>query len=111
MGRGSSGAGGGGGLTYDRLPFAAVFNPKYASKEELATKREIVSRFMSEADVGNVYLSSAGVGSSGSEFEIVSYRRSPNGKGIRSGRRTVALTSANIVEYIKNGARLVHRGR
>lgn len=116
MGRGSSKIGGGGesgGVikTYDKIPLMAIMLPSSASSEDKAKKKAVIKDFMNDAAVGNEYKSGHGVGSVGASFEIVSYNRSPNKMGIRQGNWTVALNNANIVEFIKNGAALVKRGK
>lgn len=106
-GRGSAGLTTG---VYPKIPLSTrMFNGKHATKEEKAQKRNTVSRFMNEAKAGDVYRTGVGIGSRGDQFEIVSYNRSPNKLGIRSGGRTVALSRGNVESYIGNGARLVFR--
>lgn len=96
-------------LSYDRLPLSTLWgNGSMATPAEKKQKRDTVKRFISEAKVGNVYATGTGVGSSGSTFEIVQYNRSPNKMGIKDGSgRPVALSSTNLVGYIKNGAHLI----
>ena len=97
--------------SYPALPVSTrMFGGRYASPADRSAKRAIVSRFMSEAKVGNVY-SMGGFTSSGRErFSIVSYNRSPNKMGIRTDRgKTVAMSRENVSKYIANGADLVGR--
>ena len=91
-------------------PGARIFGGSGASAEDKAQKRAIVSRFMAEAQEGNVYSLGAGIlGGGGEQFEIVHFNRSPNKLGIRSGGRTVALSRSNAVKYIMNGATLIRK--
>ena len=95
---------------YDKLPLSTqMFGGRYASKEDKAIKRATIKSFLDNAKVGNVYSTGSGFGSGGGKFEIVSYGRSPNKMGIRSGGRVVALTSANVAKYIANGAQRVKK--
>lgn len=89
-----------------------MFGGRGASPEDKAKKRSIIKSFMSDAAVGNVYKTGAGIGSPGETFEIVSYNRSPNKMGIRTenGRR-VALSTANLEKYLNNGATLLKKKR
>ena len=64
---------------------------------------------MNNAKEGDVYRLGNGFGTSGETFEIVHFNRSPNKLGIRSGRRTIALNSANATKFLTNGARLIKR--
>lgn len=113
MGRGSSALSKGGGtpnLRYERIPLTAVMYPKSATKEELKQKRETVRAFIDNAKEGDVYASNVGFGSEGSSFQIVHYSRSSNKLGIKQGDlRPVALSTANAVRFIQNGARLIKR--
>ena len=97
--------------SYPAFPVGArIFGGRGASPEDRAAKRSIVSRFMSEARPGNVYSIGGGIGSSGGDrFSVVSFNRSPNKMGRRSGGRTVAMSRENVAKYISNGARLVGR--
>ena len=109
---GSRGSGSGR-SSYPAFPVGArLFGGRGASSADRAAKRSIVSRFMSEAKVGNIYSMGGGIGSAGGErFSIVSFGRSPNKMGIRSSSgRTVAMSRENVASYIANGARLVGRG-
>lgn len=105
-GRGSSSSGKQ--LSYPRLPMGTLFKG-VATKEEQSQKRATVKKFISEAKAGNIYESGSGIGSAGSKFEIVNFNRSPNKLGIKSlgSSRAVALTSQNVVGYIKNGAKMI----
>ena len=107
---GSRGSGSGR-SSYPAFPVGArLFGGRGASPADRAAKRSIVSRFMSEARPGNVYSIGGGIGSSGGDrFSVVSFNRSPNKLGIRSGGRTVAMSRENVAKYISNGARLVGR--
>lgn len=107
---GSRGSGSGR-SSYPAFPVGArLFGGRGASPADRAAKRSIVSRFMSEAKVGNVYSIGGGFGSSGGDrFSVVSFNRSPNKMGIRSGGRTVAMSRENVAKYISNGATLVGR--
>ena len=109
---GSRGSGSGR-SSYPAFPVGArIFGGRGASPADRSAKRAIVSRFMSEAKVGNIYSIGGGIGSAGGErFSVVSYGRSPNKMGIRSSSgRTVAMTRENVSSYIANGATLVGRG-
>lgn len=104
------GKGGGGAQVYDKFPISTVmFGGRNATNEEKAIKRETVKRFINEAKVGNVYKTGAGFGSGSGDFEIVHFNRSPNKMGIKSGNRTVALTSTNVSKFIQNGARRIKK--
>ena len=100
-------------LTYARLPIATLFRGG-GTPAEKKQRRDTISSFIKNAKAGDVYSQGAGIGSTGGQFEIVSYRRSPNGLGIRavnSNRRVVALTSSNAASFLTNGATLVRRKR
>lgn len=88
-----------------------MFGGEGATAEDKALKRSVVSRFMAEAKVGNMYRLGGGFGSSGGEtIEIVHHSRSSNKLGIRGrNNRAVAMSSENVAEYIKNGATLIKR--
>lgn len=92
-----------------------MFSGAVATAEDKAKVRAIRKAFMADAAVGNVYKYGAAFGTIPSEegdFEIVEYRRSPNGMGIRStrGGRPVALTTANLNKFIGgSGATLIRR--
>ena len=98
-------------LSYARLPIATLFKGG-GTPAEKKQRRDTISSFIKNAKAGDVYRQGTGFGSAGGQFEIVSYRRSPNGLGIRavnSNRQAVALTSANVASFIQNGATLVSR--
>lgn len=95
---------------YEALPLSTrLFGGRNASMEDRKKKREIVTRFINEAEAGNSYKTGVGIGSAAESFEVVSYSRSPNKLGIRSGNRTVAMSRANVERYIANGATLRKR--
>ena len=109
---GSRGSGSGR-SSYPAFPIGArLFGGRGASPADRAAKRSIVSRFMSEAKVGNVYSVGGGFGSAGGDrFSVVRFGRSPNKMGLRwqGTGRTVAMSRENVASYIANGARLVGR--
>lgn len=121
MGRGSSGSGSRSGgarvpnVTYERIPYSVlVRGAKNSSKEDAKTARAIVSKFMENAKAGDVYSTGPSLGSVGSQFEVVDYRRSPNGLGLKwidSNRQPVAMSRSNVQDYLKNGAKLVRRNK
>lgn len=99
--------------SYEAYPYALrVGRSDRATPEEKAQRLETRRKFMAEAQVGDRYRLGAGMfGPGGEEFEIVDYGRSPNGKGIRAvgSSRPVAMSAANVDEWIRNGATLVSR--
>ena len=100
------------GTSYDSFPVGArLFGGANATKAEKAQKSQTIKKFISEAQPGNVYSTGVGIGSGSNAFEIVSFRRSPNGLGIKpSGRgNTVALNSTNAAKWISNGVTLVEK--
>lgn len=99
-------------VSYPALPSRLfMFGGEGATAEDKALKRSVVSRFMAEAKVGNMYRLGGGFGSSGGEtIEIVHHSRSSNKLGIRGrNNRAVAMSRENVAEYIKNGATLIKR--
>lgn len=103
-----------GGAAYARIPYSVIANSRFATAEEKRVARESVTRFINSAKAGDVYELGGGVGSGGERIEIVTHRRSPNGLGIKavgSPRQPVALNRANVLSYIKNGARKVRKKR
>lgn len=51
------------------------------------------------------------MGGSASTFEVVSFNRSPNKLGIKTGRGTVAMSRTNVEKWLSTGATLVSRKR
>lgn len=98
--------------TYDSFPVSVRLGHS-ATPEEKKQKRDTVNRFMNEAKAGNVYAAGHGIGSSGSQFEIVHFNRSPNKLGLRWSNtgRPVALSRSNVEKFISNGARLIKQGK
>lgn len=101
--------------SYDSFPVSLrIGGGKLATPQEKKQKAETVTRFLNEAKAGNVYSTGAGIGSAGAQFEVVSFNRSPNKMGLKwsnSNTRPVALSRANIANYIANGARLIKQGK
>ena len=102
--------------SYESFPVSLrIGGSKYATPEEKQKKTATVTRFMNDAQVGNVYSVGAGIGSTGgAQFEIVSFNRSPNKMGLRwigSNSRAVALSRVNAASFIANGAKMVKRGK
>lgn len=108
-GGGGKSSGGGALSTYDRIPIVfRLGGSSYATKEEKAQRREILTKFMNEAKIGNVYITGNGLGSSGSEFKIVSSRGKMALKWTNSNR-PVQLDRKNAESFIANGARLIRK--
>lgn len=99
--------------SYDSFPVSLrIGGGKLATPEEKKQKTETVSRFMQDAKTGDVYSAGGGIGSSGAQFEVVAFNRSPNKMGLRwtgGNSRPVALSRANVASFIANGARLIKR--
>lgn len=84
-----------------------------ASADDKRERTKIVNSFLADAKPGNIYSTGNGIGSSGAQFEVVSFNRSPNKMGLRwtgSNRQPVALSRANVASFISNGAKLIKRG-
>ena len=91
---------------YESIPLSVRWGR--GTEEDMRTARETVKRFISEAEVGNEYVSSGGTGGSPSTFKIVDYNRSPNKMGIKSeNRQPVALNTTNAKKYLSTNVKLV----
>lgn len=108
-GRGASSGRSGGGAAYERIPIPVLWGS--GTKEEKRQVRETVTRFINEAKVGNVYKVGTGIGSSGGDFTVVSHRGGLGIKAVGSNRQPIKLTRSNVMQYIKNGATLIRRGK
>lgn len=99
--------------TYDSFPVSIRLGGKLATPAEKKQKRDTVKRFMVDAQKGNVYAVGGGIGSTGAQFEVVHFNRSPNKLGLKwiNSGRAVAMTSANVASFIANGARMIKRGK
>lgn len=99
--------------SYDSFPVSLrIGGGKLATPEEKKQKTETVTRFMNDVKPGDVYSVGGGIGSSGAQFEVVPFNRSPNKMGLKwtgSNSRPVALSRANVASFIANGARLMKR--
>ena len=100
--------------TYDSIPTVfRLSGSSYATKEEKLQRREILNKFMNEAEVGNVYQLSYSFGGD-SELKIVSMNRSPNKMGLKiTGSRgnTLVLNRSNVEKLIYGGAKLIRKER
>ena len=97
-------------INYERLPLSTIlYGGRNASKAELSQKRKTVRSFIDNAKEGDTYKVGSGFGSGTESFTIVHFNRSPNKLGIKSGGRTVALSTTNATKYLTNGARLIDR--
>lgn len=97
-------------LPYPPLPPSSYFGSKYATPDEKQLANRIISRFLDEARIGNVYESAAGFGGThGIRFVIVPLGHRLGVKNVNSLLRPVRLNRKNAIRFIKNGAKLVTR--
>lgn len=98
---------------YEKIPYRArAAGGKYATPEENKQRRETISRFMKEAQTGDVYKVGGGVGSSGAEFKVI--ERGDGKKYLQwksdGYSKPVLMNRANVESYIANGAKKVADG-
>lgn len=97
---------------YESIPFSVRFaGRKHADPADVKKARETVSRFIKNAQVGDVYQVGGGFGSAGGQkFKVVTSRGKPalawqDGDGYY--KRPVQMSRANVEDFISNGAKLV----
>ncbi len=92
--------------SYEKFPYG--YNSKYATKEEKKQVSQTISKFMENAQIGDVYSTGNGFGSLGSTFTIT--ERGNGKKMIKAGHgNPVQMSRENVRKYIANGATLVSR--
>ena len=97
---------------YESIPFSVRFaGRKHADPADVKKARETVSRFIKNAQVGDVYQVGGGFGSTGGQkFKVVTSRGKPalawqDEDGYY--KRPVQMSRANVEDFISNGAKLV----
>ena len=97
---------------YESIPYSVrAGGRKYASPDDVKKARETVSRFIKNAQVGDVYQVGGGFGSAGGQkFKVVTSR----GKTALAWQdndgyygRPVQMSRANVESFIGNGAKFV----
>lgn len=93
--------------TYDKRPF--IFSSKYATADEKKQWTATVSKFIKNAQVGDVYSTGRDWNGKSSSFTVIMKGGGKKYLKWNDSYKPVVMDRSNVQKYLANGAKLIKR--